>query len=137
MCELYDLEPCTVWSETVHRARKQYECVGCGAAILPGDSYLRHFDVHDGYANSERACAACWWDLEDFGQHHGQRMAPSNLEEMLSDCYGEESRGYWTESDKHWRLVHAALLKRYRKSPAFARHRAARTAGLGKGATNA
>ena len=114
MCDLYDLEPCTVWRETPRTARKQHRCDGCGAFIRPGEVYLAHFNVFEGEASNEKACFACWWALEDFGNHHGQRMAPANLSWMLSDCYGGEGRGYWTDEDRLWRRYHAALLKRTR-----------------------
>lgn len=116
MCDLYDLEPCTVWRETPRVARKRHECDGCGAVIQPRDAYVRHFDVFDGQASDEAMCSVCWFARQQFIDAHGQGFGPSYLMEALQECIGEND-----DDEDEWRPVLATLKRRFRASPSWAR----------------
>lgn len=86
MCEI-DLEPADVFLDTSHKARKEHRCACCGGPIARGERYLRHFQVFEGTAISERCCAACAADREAFADADGHGFsAPSYFPEMLSNC---------------------------------------------------
>lgn len=118
MCSL-DLEPCSVWRERVHVARKVRNCNSCGQVIRPGDPYLSHFDVFEGEANHEAACFVCWGVRQQFADAHGQSFAPSMLDDQLWACIDGDGESEWRDSL-------AIVLRRYRTSPSGRKHLAAK-----------
>lgn len=97
MCEIDDLDPCEVWSETTRRAAKAHVCDCCGGSIRPGDPYIRHFDVFDHSTASEKLCCACSNSRKIFCEAHfgGRSCSPSNLIELLRDCFAENGDPRW------------------------------------------
>lgn len=112
MCSI-DLDPCTVWDESVATARTPHTCDGCGARILPGTAYLRHANLYKGKWTREAACFACWWARETFVSAHGQSFAPSMLAEMLRECV-DTDRPWWGPKERLWRSLLAGILRRQR-----------------------
>jgi hypothetical protein len=109
MCAI-DLEPCAVWREVVHRARKEHVCDGCGSVVPAGEHYTAHAHVFDGHARSEKMCAVCCVVRESFSEQHGLRCQPWDIRNMLAECIqGERS--------SPWRLHLAILKRRWRVSP--------------------
>lgn len=108
MCFI-DLEPCEVWSEKTVKARKPHKCGGCGAAIKPGEIYLRHFDIFEGNMSAECACGACSKSRDEFADAHGQSFIPSRLDEMLWECIDGAASD---EDTKRWRILYARLCSR-------------------------
>jgi hypothetical protein len=98
MCSI-DLEPCSVWSDTVVVARKEHQCDCCDGTIRPGAEYTRHFSVFDGNPTSEKRCAPCTAMCERFRKAHGQLTTPSGMAQLLWDCVGEGD-----DESKRWRL---------------------------------
>lgn len=103
MCSI-DLEPCAVWHEEVRKARKPHECYGCGASILPGEHYTRHFHVFDGNARSEAMCSVCWLVRASFSEQHGLQCQPGDIRNMLAECIQGERSSPWR--------IHLAMLER-------------------------
>lgn len=129
MCSI-DLEPCSVWDESeVKSARKVHTCDCCGGRIEPGSSYLRHFSVFDGDVTTEKCCASCRAARDEFRDHHGTVGTPGYTMQLLMECWSGESRKYWTEQDRRWRSLYAAMLLRGRA--------AARSVTRGKGSPSA
>lgn len=112
MCDIDDLEPCSVWRETPRTARKARECDGCGAEIRPGEPYLDHFHVHDGNPGREACCYSCWLARRQFSEEHGAGRTPSGLIDELRECIGAND-----DPEDIWRPVLASVLARYRVSP--------------------
>lgn len=54
-----DYEPWQVYRSKTVKARKQYRCYECNAAIDPGEEHEYAFGVYDGYACQPRTCKAC------------------------------------------------------------------------------
>lgn len=98
MCSI-DLDPCEVWRETEHKARKPHRCDCCGNTIHIGDKYLSHFSKFDVYVTSQKICLNCDRDRRAFGDaHESMKCVPSAFTEALSDCISEgdeESMTKW------------------------------------------
>ena len=98
MCDIY-LEPCEVWVETHRKARKEHECSCCFRKIVRGETYLIHFDVFEGRANSRKMCQQCEADRKEFADDHDSLLCdPSYFPEMLGNCIGDDG-------DDKWRLM--------------------------------
>lgn len=54
-----DYDPPSVFSATTRRAKKDYKCCDCNAAISKGERYLYVFGVWEGEASSFRMCELC------------------------------------------------------------------------------
>lgn len=86
MCYI-DLDVAEVWSETKRRARKEHKCSCCRRAIQPGESYLVHFSILDGYKTTGKCCAECERDRKEFGKtHEGQVPSSGFFREVLDEC---------------------------------------------------
>jgi hypothetical protein len=114
VCDLYELESCTVWSEEKRRARKTHVCSSCRGVIRPGEDYWTHFSVADGRAVSEKICGVCFVAREDFAEVHAVIPTPGYFAQSLVDCYGSEAREFWTDEDRRWRKIYAGMLRRGR-----------------------
>lgn len=94
MCSFGELDPCSVWRETPHIARKEHHCGGCGGRIRPGEAYLSHFSIFEGDATSQACCFPCWVAREDFSREHdGNYFVPGMLAEVLGECVAEGDEG--------------------------------------------
>lgn len=104
MCVIDFDDYCTIWRETEHKARKQHKCSCCRRKIEPGETYIVHFSIFDGSATSEKCCAECGKNREEFAKaHDGAMMNPSSFPQMVADCISEDD-----EEDSAW----AAMLDR-------------------------
>jgi predicted RNA-binding Zn-ribbon protein involved in translation (DUF1610 family) len=54
-----DGEPCSVFTESIVRARKAHKCHACGETIRAGDKYSSTFLVWEGTAETIKRCARC------------------------------------------------------------------------------
>ncbi len=99
MCELGHFEPCTIWDERTHKARKPHVCSCCKRAIAAGETYTAHFSVYEGEAAYERLCAECDKDRDEFGRAHAGYPMPSDFARSLSECISEGDE----ESERRWR----------------------------------
>jgi hypothetical protein len=107
MCEI-DLEPCDVFAETYHVARKIHRCSCCGGSIQPGARYLRTFGIFEGDMFVERGCLACGKEIARFSRaHEGIRFTPGTLDFVLEECIENEP-----ESAKPWRAMQARIRAR-------------------------
>ena len=100
MCELHldDSEPCTIWRENRHKARKVHKCDSCYRQIMPGQEYLYHFNVFDGDATTEHICAECANNRQEFADEHGGYLVPATqLSYYLQECISDEP-----ESAERW-----------------------------------
>lgn len=89
MCEIddSDYEPCQVWTNTWHTARKPRPCRSCKTVIKPREKYMRHFDIFDGEVNVEFLCAVCGVAAEEFTKEHsGMSQSPAGIRYVLRDC---------------------------------------------------
>lgn len=120
MCSI-DLEPCSLWSETEVRARKRHDCDCCGGHIQPGETYVRHFSILDRDVTSEKCCAPCKSAREEFRDAHGTFGTPGYSMELLMECWSGESRRFWTDDDRRWRVLYAQMLRRGRAAKREAR----------------
>jgi hypothetical protein len=99
MCFI-DLDPCEVWDERERKARKEHKCGACGKTIRVGETYLTHFSVFEGNANSEKMCFPCRDDRKQFADaHDGTLMTPSFLRQMVAECISEGDE----ESERQWK----------------------------------
>ena len=58
MCSCdYDMP--SVYSTTIHAARKKFRCEECRREIAPGEKYERTFGVWGGQAGTYRTCSHC------------------------------------------------------------------------------
>lgn len=82
-----------VWRETPHVATKTHRCDCCLVVVKPGEPYLFHFSVFEGFETKEKMCFECWCARQQFSEAHGYMMPPGSLEPMLGDCIndGDES----------------------------------------------
>jgi hypothetical protein len=99
MCVI-DLDPCDVWHETRRKARKEHKCSCCGRTVRKGETYLVHFDIFEGRHNSEKCCAECEQDRNEFCKAHGSAVCspgyfPVVLEECVSDDPDDEDGNRW------------------------------------------
>lgn len=104
MCDIdYDGEECQVWQETViKKARKEHKCNACRGVINPGDSYLKHFSVYDGYVTSNKACKDCHELSTEFLNDHGVTYPPYALRSNIQECFWEEKRHGSPEIAAKW-----------------------------------
>ncbi len=92
MCTIEVHGYCKVWEETRRKARKSHVCDSCYGPINKGDIYLRHFNVFEGTATSEKCCIACADDREIFYKAHGGVMfQPSMFQHSIYECIGEDA----------------------------------------------
>lgn len=98
MC-VVDLEPCSVWRETPHKARKVHRCDCCETPIVVGEYYLSHFSIFEGDTVYQSMCFACWLAREQFADaHYGLKSNPGFFPEMLRECIDDsESSSLWRE----------------------------------------
>ena len=123
MCDI-ELDPASVWNETDVRARKRHVCDCCGGHILPGETYTRHFSVCDGVATGEKCCAPCKAARVEFKDVHGTMGTPGYSAQLLMECFGGESRKFWSEDDRRWRVLVAGMIRRGRAAKREAARRA-------------
>jgi hypothetical protein len=89
MCEIdtYDVDEAAVWREAWVKARKERWCGACGARILVGDRYLKHFSVYDGSPHRAAVCLPCGEAHEAFGDEHNVHLAPpDSVDYELKEC---------------------------------------------------
>ena len=127
-------DPCKVWRETRRRARKAHTCGSCGTQINPGDTYVRHFSVFDGYAYDCAVCVPCDDARREFRDAHGTVLGPDDTMEMFEECISDLSWGTstlderrrklsrLTDEDRRWRALLAEMKRRYRRSASWAKH---------------
>lgn len=112
MCDINDDHGrCEVWTETTRKARKDYACDCCRGAIAKGEQYVRIFMVSDGCASTERECSACADVVIEFKKHHNSWSSPSGMEDLVQQCYEEESR-YEDDDERIPTSAMGALWKR-------------------------
>jgi hypothetical protein len=118
MCEVdYDYDPASVWVETsVAKARKDHKCNCCRGRICAGDGYVKHFSTYEGRVTSEKVCGSCREAREDFVDTHGMIGVPRRFAHDLRECFGQESRPFWNESDHKWRSYLAGMIRRQRSA---------------------
>lgn len=63
-----DYDVSTVWSETKHKARKEYRCTECNGHIRKGEHYTRIGSLFDGRWTTYRQCEDCKVTICDLGQ---------------------------------------------------------------------
>ncbi len=110
MCAI-DLEPCEVWRETVHLARRPHGCSCCGLPIGCGDPYVAHFSIFEGDVSNQALCAPCWFARAQFADAHGTTPQPGYFMELLWECIVDNG-----DRADPWRLILAVLLKRVRRA---------------------
>lgn len=98
MCEI-EIEGSEVFIEEPIKARKNHACGCCGGQILKGEIYTRHFSVHFGEINSQKMCAACKKERDEFVDEHDVIPCPDNFLEMLDECV--QSRESFSQM-LHW-----------------------------------
>ena len=77
-------------SDTVARARKQYQCDTCDGAIATGQQYQRVVSLHDGEIHTERSCVPCRDDRRRFAKAHGYGdWTASGFTPWLDECIDE------------------------------------------------
>lgn len=86
MCMIEDGEPCDVWIETAHRARKEHKCEECYRMIMPGEMYRRIFMVSDGHARTSKMCAHCTKAAGLLVEQCGGYAAGGVLEDLTQHC---------------------------------------------------
>jgi hypothetical protein len=102
MCNLDFDGHCEVWDEwLVNKARKEHVCDSCGGGIAAGSSYVRHFSIYDGDANSEKQCLPCRTIADAFTREHRASVTPGSLLEFLDQCLDEERWGLDDDLDEH------------------------------------
>jgi hypothetical protein len=98
MCVIDIDDYCTVWEEHQHRARKPHKCSCCRRQIEPGETYVAHFSIFYGDCTSEKCCADCEKDRQEFAEaHDGAMRNPGSFPMMVSDCIseGDEEDAAW------------------------------------------
>ncbi len=100
MCDIDVDDPCEVWKETRHTARKEHACDCCGGRIKPRDVYTRIFMISDGCPSVERECASCSAMMALFKQHHRNWWNPGMMRDALQECVREE-RVYDADRDEY------------------------------------
>lgn len=109
MIDYDDCEPCVVWREKVVKARKEHRCDTCGTLIRPGEQYLSHFDIHDGYACQEASCLPCDKARQEFFEaHHTEISSPRSFYEYLVNCIHPSD----PESQERWQPMLDAIRTR-------------------------
>lgn len=110
MCEIGELDPCSAWSETERKARKQHRCNCCRGLIAPKERYLVNFNVHEGEMSSTRMCLACAAARKLFCEDHtdGQLCDGPTFRELLLGCIADGDE----ESDQKWRPMLDAMKAR-------------------------
>ena len=112
MCSI-DLEPCTVWSETLQRAAREHRCGTCERTIPVGHRYARVFMVFEGEAGTERSCLPCWRDGGVFADAHEEmRCTPESLVDMIRECIDENDEGV-----AQWKRMLKRIERRMPKRP--------------------
>lgn len=99
MCDVgFDGERCGVWDESLRTARKEHQCGGCEGAILPGQKYVAHRSLYDGYWSGAALCVPCRDARKAFVESHkGLIPHPDALRDTLVECidWDEESAARW------------------------------------------
>lgn len=112
MCYI-DYEPCTVWNETHHKARKEHICSCCGRTIRIGEIYMTHFSVFEGDVTSQKCCAECEKDRQEFADaHEGTLCTPGSLVGDLKDCIYDGG-----DDTDPWKLMSDRIKNRTRPDP--------------------
>lgn len=105
MCYI-DLEPADLWVEEKGVAKRDHRrpCSCCRRPILKGDVYWTHFSKCDGSVTSEKMCADCHADRDEFGKAHGGMVStPSFFRQMLADCIHENETEEDDGGETDWR----------------------------------
>lgn len=110
MCDLYDGDGdrCVIWDERQRTARKEHRCGTCGTTIKPGEKYVHHSSMFDGYWSRDQSCLKCNVARQRFGDEHHLTPAPSGFADALSDCIDEGP-----ESARKWRPTLRAIHRRH------------------------
>jgi hypothetical protein len=112
MCYI-DLEPCTIWNETHHKARKEHTCSCCGRTIRVGECYMTHFSIFEGETTSEKCCNDCEEDRQVFADaHEGTLCSPGWLENLLRDCISDGD-----DDTDPWKLMLGRIKSRTKPDP--------------------
>lgn len=124
MCAI-DGDRADLWQDDVRRARKPHRCASCGRTIPAGESYTSLFTIFEGEADRCACCAACWSDLNEFGEAHRFTPHPTTFAEELAACV-EESSVYDEELDERvpageWAPMLARLREREERARAVTR----------------
>ena len=86
--------------ETPRKARKEHRCSCCGATVKPGEQYTVHFSVADGYCVTEKICALCLADRDEFCSAHDLSwVCPSDFTDVLGECIDQRDE----ESMRRWK----------------------------------
>lgn len=107
MCVI-DLEPCEVWRESRHKARKVKRCSCCSVWIEPGTYYWTHFSIYEGEASTGALCEPCFADREVFAAAHELTPAPVAFWQMLCDCIVENDE----DDPQGWKVMQAGIAAR-------------------------
>lgn len=108
MCDIGELERCSVWREEERRSRRERVCDACGGTIERGERYTSHFSVFEGDATSESMCAGCKPARVEFCAAHFEwaLTCPSYFATTLFECVGEDG------DDSRWEPMKAAMQDR-------------------------
>ena len=94
MCEIYyDGDSWDAFTHSMRKARRQHVCMSCRATIAIGEVYHYTSYVYDHSAGSEKMCAECSRDRDEFGKAHAFYPGARSFEEYLSECVAEDDEG--------------------------------------------
>lgn len=90
-CDLTDGEMCDVWHTQERTARKEWRCIECGTAILPGSRYRCVSTLYDGSWSRSSLCLRCAarydeWDRRHAGPYLLGELAGSATLKCHVDC---------------------------------------------------
>jgi hypothetical protein len=114
MCRVEFDDVCTLWTERYVCARKGHVCDCCAGPIQPGEMYIKHFSIHDGYPTSEKCCHPCQTMREKFREEHGTVGNPGSMPPLLDQCIEaeEDEHGEDAPMAAKWRGELAAMKER-------------------------
>ena len=99
MCDIDELDECSVWSETQATARKPRACSICRAPIGARERYTKHFSVFEGAVCSATLCTECQSNRCVFAAAHGGTWhQPPEFVRALVDCIAEGDE----DSERLW-----------------------------------
>lgn len=112
MCSIY-LEPCSLWSEVAHKARKTHICSACRGLIHKKETYIRHFSKFEGDITSEKLCAPCQVARTRFTEAHGDLTpTPSGFASMLRDCVVDSGESVDGGHGDEWEMMLSEMRQR-------------------------
>lgn len=112
MCNI-SLEPCSLWAEARHKARKTHTCSACRGLIHKGDTYIRHFSKFEGDITAEKLCMSCQTARARFTEAHGDLTpTPSGFAGMLRDCVADSFESVDSGHGDEWSTMLSAMRQR-------------------------